>query len=209
MATTGQALRRGIGATLRAERERRHVSLDAVARGTLVRQDFLELIDADRLEELPDRCVREGLHPLVRRVPRTRPEAVPQGVRRSLRQARPGARALRAAGCPGATGGAEASVEVRRRVGGIRPAPARAPRRLPVGRRTGRAPVDVRRRGAHGRHEHRAERDGCGRPARGDLGRDVGGGRGRRSARLREHAPARRVRDVQGRREDRPVHRPR
>jgi cytoskeleton protein RodZ len=61
MATTGQqALRRGIGATLRAERERRHISLDAVARGTLVRQDFLELIDADRLEELPTGAYAKG-----------------------------------------------------------------------------------------------------------------------------------------------------
>jgi hypothetical protein len=60
MATTGEALRRGIGATLRAERERRHVSLDAVARGTLVRQDFLELIDADRLEELPTGAYAKG-----------------------------------------------------------------------------------------------------------------------------------------------------
>jgi hypothetical protein len=60
MATTGHALRRGIGATLRAERERRHISLDAVARGTLVRQDFLELIDADRLEELPTGAYAKG-----------------------------------------------------------------------------------------------------------------------------------------------------
>jgi hypothetical protein len=60
MATTGQSLKRGIGATLRAERERRHVSLDAVARGTLVRQDFLELIDADRLEELPTGAYAKG-----------------------------------------------------------------------------------------------------------------------------------------------------
>ncbi len=60
MATTGQALRRGIGATLRAERERRHISLDAVARGTLVRQDFLELIDSDRLEELPSGAYAKG-----------------------------------------------------------------------------------------------------------------------------------------------------
>jgi cytoskeleton protein RodZ len=60
MAPTSQALRRGIGATLRAERERRHISLDAVARGTLVRQDFLELIDADRLEELPTGAYAKG-----------------------------------------------------------------------------------------------------------------------------------------------------
>ena len=45
---------------MRAERERRHISLDAVARGTLVRQDFLELIDADRLEELPAGAYARG-----------------------------------------------------------------------------------------------------------------------------------------------------
>jgi hypothetical protein len=60
MAPTTTTLRRGIGGTLRAERERRHVSLDAVARGTLVRQDFLELIDADRLEELPAGAYAKG-----------------------------------------------------------------------------------------------------------------------------------------------------
>jgi hypothetical protein len=60
MTTTSQTLRRGIGATLRAERERRHISLDAVARGTLVRQDFLALIDADRLEELPTGAYAKG-----------------------------------------------------------------------------------------------------------------------------------------------------
>ena len=60
MTATGQALRKGIGATLRAERERRHISLDAVARGTLVRQDFLEMIDADRLEELPAGAYAKG-----------------------------------------------------------------------------------------------------------------------------------------------------
>lgn len=53
-------IRGGIGAALRAERERRRISLDAVARGTLVRQDFLELIDADRLEELPAGAYAKG-----------------------------------------------------------------------------------------------------------------------------------------------------
>jgi hypothetical protein len=55
-----QAIRGGIGAALRAERQRRRISLDAVARGTLVRQDFLELIDADRLEELPAGAYAKG-----------------------------------------------------------------------------------------------------------------------------------------------------
>jgi hypothetical protein len=57
---TSPAIRGGIGAALRAERERRRISLDAVARGTLVRQDFLELIDADRLEELPAGAYAKG-----------------------------------------------------------------------------------------------------------------------------------------------------
>jgi hypothetical protein len=60
MAHTGQAIRGSIGSALRAERERRHISLDAVARGTLVRQDFLELIDHDRLEELPTGAYGKG-----------------------------------------------------------------------------------------------------------------------------------------------------
>ena len=55
-----QAIRGGIGAALRAERQRRRISLDAVARGTLVRQDFLELIDADRLEDLPAGAYAKG-----------------------------------------------------------------------------------------------------------------------------------------------------
>jgi hypothetical protein len=45
---------------LRAERERRRVSIDAVARGTLVRHDFLELIDNDRLEDLPSGAYAKG-----------------------------------------------------------------------------------------------------------------------------------------------------
>lgn len=58
--TRSHTLRGGIGAALRAERERRRISLDAVARGTLVRQDFLELIDADRLEDLPAGAYAKG-----------------------------------------------------------------------------------------------------------------------------------------------------
>lgn len=45
---------------MRAERERRHISLDAVARGTLVSQDYLELIDDDRLEDLPGGAYAKG-----------------------------------------------------------------------------------------------------------------------------------------------------
>jgi hypothetical protein len=60
MAYTGQAIRGSIGSALRDERRRRHISLDAVARGTLVRQDFLELIDTDRLEELPSGAYAKG-----------------------------------------------------------------------------------------------------------------------------------------------------
>jgi cytoskeleton protein RodZ len=60
MTPTGHAIRTGIGAALRAERERRRISLDAVARGTLVRHDFLELIDGDRLEDLPSGAYAKG-----------------------------------------------------------------------------------------------------------------------------------------------------
>lgn len=60
MTSTGQAIRSGIGAALRAERERRRTSLDAVARGTLVRMDFLELIEEDRLEDLPSGAYARG-----------------------------------------------------------------------------------------------------------------------------------------------------
>jgi hypothetical protein len=49
-----------IGAALRAERERASVSLDAVERGTMIRRDFLELIDADRLEQLPSGAYAKG-----------------------------------------------------------------------------------------------------------------------------------------------------
>jgi hypothetical protein len=49
-----------IGAALRAERERASVSLDAVERGTMIRRDFLELIDADRLDALPSGAYAKG-----------------------------------------------------------------------------------------------------------------------------------------------------
>lgn len=49
-----------IGAALRAERARLRVSLDAVERGTMIRRDFLELIDADRLDELPSGAYAKG-----------------------------------------------------------------------------------------------------------------------------------------------------
>jgi hypothetical protein len=49
-----------IGAALRAERERSSISLDAVERGTMIRRDFLELIDADRLDELPSGAYAKG-----------------------------------------------------------------------------------------------------------------------------------------------------
>lgn len=60
MTRSAHTIKGGIGAALRAERQRRRISLDAVARGTLVRQDFLELIDADRLEELPPGAYAKG-----------------------------------------------------------------------------------------------------------------------------------------------------
>lgn len=50
----------GIGEVLRAERERLRVSLDAVERGTMIRRDFLELIDANRLEALPSGAYAKG-----------------------------------------------------------------------------------------------------------------------------------------------------
>jgi len=49
-----------IGAALRAERERASISLDAVERGTMIRRDFLELIDADRLDALPSGAYAKG-----------------------------------------------------------------------------------------------------------------------------------------------------
>lgn len=60
MTSSGQAIRESIGAALRAERERRHISLDAVARGTLVRLDFLQQIDEDRIENLPAGAYAKG-----------------------------------------------------------------------------------------------------------------------------------------------------
>lgn len=60
MTSSGRASSSGIGTALRAERQRRHISLDAIARGTLVRHDFLELIDEDRVEELPTGAYAKG-----------------------------------------------------------------------------------------------------------------------------------------------------
>lgn len=57
---TPQVTSDGIGATLRAERERRYVSIDTVARSTHVRIEFLELIEADRLEGLPSGTYAKG-----------------------------------------------------------------------------------------------------------------------------------------------------
>jgi hypothetical protein len=57
---SGQSQLDPIGAVLRQERERRYISLDAVSRGTLVRVDFLELIEEDRLEELPSGAYARG-----------------------------------------------------------------------------------------------------------------------------------------------------
>lgn len=54
-ATTG-----GIGVALRGERERLRVSLDAVERGTLIRREFLELIDTERLDRLPPGAYAKG-----------------------------------------------------------------------------------------------------------------------------------------------------
>lgn len=58
--TTGTPLTQGIGATLRHERERRRLSIDAVSRGTLVRAPYLELIDQDRFEDLPPGAYTKG-----------------------------------------------------------------------------------------------------------------------------------------------------
>lgn len=50
----------GIGQTLRVERERSRLSLEAIARATLVRKDYLELIDEDRLHLLPPGAYAKG-----------------------------------------------------------------------------------------------------------------------------------------------------
>lgn len=50
----------GIGRTLRVEREARRVSLDSISRATMVRRDYLELIDADRLHDLPPGAYAKG-----------------------------------------------------------------------------------------------------------------------------------------------------
>lgn len=52
--------RQGIGLKLRTERERRRVSLDTISRATLVRRDYLELIDENRLHELPAGAYAKG-----------------------------------------------------------------------------------------------------------------------------------------------------
>lgn len=49
-----------IGRVLRVERERQRISLGSVARATKVRQDYLELIDAERLDELPAGAYAKG-----------------------------------------------------------------------------------------------------------------------------------------------------
>jgi cytoskeleton protein RodZ len=58
--SSGQATIERLGKALRAERERRNISIDAVSRGTLVRLDFLQLIDDDRCEELPSGAYAKG-----------------------------------------------------------------------------------------------------------------------------------------------------
>lgn len=60
MTPSGKTTPGSIGAALRAERERRRISLDTVARGTLVRLDFLQLIDEDRIEDLPAGAYAKG-----------------------------------------------------------------------------------------------------------------------------------------------------
>jgi hypothetical protein len=60
MTSFGHVNKDDIGAALRAERERRRISLDAVARGTLVRLDFLQLIDENRIEDLPAGAYAKG-----------------------------------------------------------------------------------------------------------------------------------------------------
>lgn len=49
-----------IGRVLRVERERQRLSLESVARATKVRQDYLELIDTERLDELPAGAYAKG-----------------------------------------------------------------------------------------------------------------------------------------------------
>jgi hypothetical protein len=48
------------GGALRGERERRRISLETIARATMIRLDYLELIDADLLEHLPTGAYAKG-----------------------------------------------------------------------------------------------------------------------------------------------------
>lgn len=57
---TPQVASDGIGATLKAERERRYISIDTVARSTHVRIEYLELIEAGRLDGLPSGTYAKG-----------------------------------------------------------------------------------------------------------------------------------------------------
>lgn len=50
----------GIGRTLCAERERRRVSLETISRATMIRKEYLELIDTDQLERLPPGAYAKG-----------------------------------------------------------------------------------------------------------------------------------------------------
>ncbi|HVE91014.1 MAG TPA: RodZ domain-containing protein [Actinomycetota bacterium] len=49
-----------IGRTLRVERERKRLSLETISRATMVRADYLQLIDDDRLEQLPSGAYAKG-----------------------------------------------------------------------------------------------------------------------------------------------------
>lgn len=50
----------GIGTALRTTRERRQLSLDSISRATMIRRDYLELIDADELHRLPAGAYAKG-----------------------------------------------------------------------------------------------------------------------------------------------------
>jgi hypothetical protein len=50
----------GIGRALRVERERKRLSLETIARATMVRKEYLEAIDDDRLNELPSGAYAKG-----------------------------------------------------------------------------------------------------------------------------------------------------
>src|SRR5688572_631425 len=49
-----------IGTVLRTARERRQLSLESVARSTMIRRDYLELIDQDELDRLPAGAYAKG-----------------------------------------------------------------------------------------------------------------------------------------------------